>query len=336
MSIIRGSALTGYTDQVHAIGGNARAYADAARVPFDDIGCHDRYIPLRNGIRLLEDVAAGLRVPDFGRRLAKRQGIEILGAVGLAGRNAATVGDAFAVFETFMASYSPAIHTRMVPHRKTDLRRFGFSYWLDPQPDQAQAIELSLGVVLQLLRRFLGADYRPVAVHLPHAPMTSEEDYAGYFRCPAQFQAPVAGFSLRVEDLARPLPTDHLARQTAVDYLTTTLGDVSPSTTILVRTLVRQALPLGECGLPGVAGQLGLHPKTLQRRLAAEDAVFGDLVDDVRRETARHLLVDTTIGFDQVSRQIGYAEQSVLTRSCKRWFGMTPRDIRRTRSTNGA
>ncbi|AQA04337.1 hypothetical protein BVC93_20065 [Mycobacterium sp. MS1601] len=66
------------------------------------------------------------------------------------------------------------------------------------------------------------------------------------------------------------------------------------------------------------------HPKTLQRRLAAEGETFADIVDRIRRDTARRLLLSTTLDLSQLRRQLGYAEQSVLTRSCKRWFGTTP------------
>jgi AraC-like DNA-binding protein len=31
----------------------------------------------------------------------------------------------------------------------------------------------------------------------------------------------------------------------------------------------------------------------------------------------------------QLTRLLGYSEQSVLTRSCRRWFGMTPTAQRR-------
>jgi AraC-like DNA-binding protein len=36
-----------------------------------------------------------------------------------------------------------------------------------------------------------------------------------------------------------------------------------------------------------LARQFRIHPKTLQRRLAAEGTSFAALVDDVRRETVR-------------------------------------------------
>ncbi|ART69851.1 AraC family transcriptional regulator [Mycobacterium dioxanotrophicus] len=331
MAVIRGTALTNFHQLVTELGGNSRTFVAAAHIPYDDVGRHDRFISLPNGAGMLEDTAAALDTPDFGRRLALRQGIEILGPVGLAGRNAGTVAEAFLIFDKFMAAYGPSITARVTTHLDPELRRFEFEYLLDPSPPQAQAIELSLGVTLRVLRLFLGADYRPVAVHLPHPALTPADDYQSYFGCPPSFGEPVAGFTLRTSDLQRPLPTDHVAHQTAVDYLAQVIGEFGPATSQLVRTLVRQLLPTGAVGLADIARHIGVHPKTLQRRLAAEKATFGDLVDQVRRETAQRLLLDTDLSLDQLCRQLGYAEQSVLTRSCKRWFDMTPTAYRNTR-----
>jgi AraC-like DNA-binding protein len=324
MSVIRGTALTSFPELVAELGGDSDALLAAANIASADVGRHDRFISLPRGVQMLESAAAALRAPDFGRRLALRQSIDILGPVGLAARNAETVADAFVVFDKFMAAYSPAISARITVPVGTDLRRFEFEYLLDPTPPQAQAIELSLGVTLQVLRLFLGPGYRPLSVHLPHSARTSADEYQAYFGCPPSFGAPVAGFTLRATDLARPLPTDRIAHQTAMDYLISTIGESEPATTQLVRTLVRQLLPGGAVGLQDIARHVGLHPKTLQRRLSAEGATFGDLVDQTRRDTAQRLLLDTELTLDQLCRNLGYAEQSVLTRSCKRWFGTTP------------
>jgi AraC-like DNA-binding protein len=332
MSVIRGTALTNFHALVAELGGDSNALLAAAHIAGEDIGGHDRFISLPRGVQVLELAAAELGAPDFGRRLALRQSIDILGPVGLAARNAETVADAFVIFDKFMAAYSPAISARMTIPIGADLRRFEFEFLLDPAPPQAQAIELSLGVTLQVLRLFLGSDYRPLAVHLPHSARTPAAEYQAYFGCRLTFGEPVAGFTLRTSDLERPLPTDRLAHQTAMDYLISTIGESEPATTQLVRALVRQLLPGGAVGLPDVASHVGLHPKALQRRLAAEGTTFAEVVDQARRETAQRLLRETDLTLDQLCRHLGYAEQSVLTRSCKRWFGMTPTAFRGNRS----
>ena len=330
MAVIRGTALTNFDELVAELGGDSAALLSAAHIPQHDVGRHDRYVSLPNGLQLLEDAAMALDAPDLGRRLALRQSIDILGPVGLAGRNAATAADAFAIFDEYMSAYSPSISARLAAHSDPSLRRFEFEYLLDPATPQAQGIELSLGVTLQVLCQFMGAHYRPLSVHLPHPALTEPDDYRRYFGCTAHFSEPIAAFTLRASDLQRPLPTDRLAHQTAVDYLTETVGEHAPPTSQLVRTLVRQLMSDGSVSLPAIARHTGLHPKALQRRLAAEQTSFAQLLDQTRRDVAQRLLLDTDIGLDRLCRSLGYAEQSVLTRSCKRWFGQTPTEYRRT------
>ncbi|WP_109551443.1 AraC family transcriptional regulator [Mycobacteroides franklinii] len=332
MAVIRGSALTNYLQLVAELGGDGYGLLVAARISPADAGSYERFISLPNGARVLEDTAAALNAPDFGRQLARRQGIEILGPVGLAARTAATVADAFAILEKFMGAYCPVISARVMDHPDPALCRFEFEFLLTPAPAQAQAVELSLGVTLRVLHHFLGGSYRPVAVHLPHPALTATSTYQSYFGCRPFFCEPVAGFVLRATDMQKSLPKDHLTHRTAVDYLTGAVASRKPDTSQLARTLIRQLLPTGAIGLGDIALHLGVHPKALQRRLGAEGTTFAELVDQTRREAADRLLSDTDLSLDHLSRQLGYAEQSVFSRSCKRWFGTTPSAYRLSRT----
>ncbi len=126
----------------------------------------------------------------------------------------------------------------------------------------------------------------------------------------------------------KPLAQDQLGHEAIVAYLSgiTTRNDATGDT---VQVLVRQLLPSGTAKLKSVAGQLGLHPpKTLQRRLADEHTTFAAITDGgVRRELADRLLRDTGVTLAHLAHELGYAEQSVLTRSCQRWFGCPPGSI---------
>lgn len=332
MLLVRGSSLTGFLPFVSASGGDPAAVLELANLDPGDIGQRDRYIPLRNAIAAVEDAAVILDMADFGRRLALRQSIDILGPVGFAARTAATVTDAFVILDTYMSAYSPGIATRISPHPDPALGRFEFDFLLTPRPPQAQAIELALGVTLRALHLFLGTTYRPVAVHLPHPALGTKADYRSYFGCPPHFNEPIAGFSVRATDLQRPLAHDPVAHQLALNYLSTTLGPDTRGLADTVSSIIRQLLPTTNLTAEVVARQFGLHPKTLRRRLAAEGTTFAELVDQTRRDIAHRLLFDTDLSLHQICSHLGYSEHSVLTRSCKRWFNATPTAYRHTRS----
>ncbi|MFN6548691.1 AraC family transcriptional regulator [Mycolicibacterium nivoides] len=329
MQLIRGSSLTGLIPLITGCGGDPAAILELANLHAGDIGQRDRYVSLRSAIAAVETAATMLNVPDFGRQLATRQNIDILGPVGVAARTASTVADAFAILDTYMSAYSPGIATRVNSHPDPELCRFDYNFLLNPAPPQAQAIELALGVTLRVLHLFLGTAYQPVSVHLPHPALGTKADYRRYFGCPPSFNEPVAGFTLRATDLRRSLSHDPLSHQLALSYLSASAGDCTRGLADNLRNLIRQLLPSGELTSEVAARQFGLHSKALQRRLAAEHTTYAQLVDQTRREIASKLLLDTDLSLRHICYQLGYAEQSVLTRSCKRWFNTTPSAYRR-------
>jgi AraC-like DNA-binding protein len=332
MSVVRGTALSNYPGLVAELGGDPAGLLCAAGIRGQDAGNYDAFIPYRSAIQAIESAAQTTDTPDFGRRLAQRQGIEILGPVGVAARTAATVADALRIFSTYMAAYSPVIAIRVAPTTDPQRSFLTIDFLLDRPPPHPQTTELSLGVSLRVFRLLMGADYAPLSVHLPHDPLTPKADYVRYFGCTPRFAERTAGFTVRTADLGRPLNRDDVAHRAVVDYL----NGITPRNAGIVesvRTIVRQLLPTAAATLDLVAEQFNLHPKTLQRRLAEEDTTFAALVDQVRKEAADGYLRNTGISLTHLARELGYAEQSVLTRSCKRWFGTGPAAYRsQTRS----
>lgn len=330
MEVVRATALSNYPGLVAELGGDPTRLLRTAGIRPQDIGNYDAFVPLLSVIHAVEAAAQTTGTIDFGRRLARRQGIEILGPLGVAARTASTVGAAMTIFSTYMAAYSPALSVGVAPVRDRPERSFlAFRVGLQRMPACPQTIELSLGVVLKVLRFLLGPQHIPLSVHLPHRALTEAADYRDYFGCQPHFGAPDAGFTLRTADLDRPLNHDDIAHRTIVEYLTTLIGHTKSGMSQSVCTMVRQLLPTGAINLEVVAAQFNVHPKTLQRRLADEGTTFFALVDGVRRETAEHYLRDTDMDLSHLSRELGYTEHSALTRSCKRWFGTGPAAYRR-------
>ncbi|ETW22216.1 AraC family transcriptional regulator [Mycobacterium gastri] len=331
MSVVRGTGLSNYPTLVAELGGDPASLLRAAGIRDRDVGNYDAFIPLRAAMRAMESAAEATAAPDFGRRLARRQSIEILGPVGVAARTAATVADALSIFNTFMAAYSPVIRIQISSSADAQRSFIGIQFLVDDAIPCPQTLELALGVSLGVLRLLMGTDYAPLAVHVSHDPVTAPADYTQYFGCTPYFAERRSGFTVRTADLSRPLSRDDVAHRAVVDYLSS-ITPLGAGIVESVRAIVRQLLPTGAATLDVVAEQFHLHPKTLQRRLADDGTTFAVLVDQVRKDTADHYLRTTGISLSHLTRELGYAEQSVLTRSCKRWFGAGPAAYRnRTR-----
>jgi AraC-like DNA-binding protein len=100
-------------------------------------------------------------------------------------------------------------------------------------------------------------------------------------------------------------------------------GDVAQR--VLDRLLDRE----GEYpGLSEMAKAVHMSERTLNRKLKAQGTSYQMLLDDVRQELAVWYLRQTETPVEQIAERLGYRDTSNFSRTCKRWFGVTPREIR--------
>ncbi|MFQ3200143.1 MAG: AraC-like DNA-binding protein [Zhongshania sp.] len=91
----------------------------------------------------------------------------------------------------------------------------------------------------------------------------------------------------------------------------------------VIACVVRQ-LPEGVPKLDDVAAELGLAPRTLQRRLNNTDTNFKCLVDDARKQRSKQLVDDGETPLLDISVELGFSDQSSFQKAFKRWFGLAP------------
>lgn len=328
MSLIRGTALDGFPALVAELGVDAEQLLRGVRLDPAAVGRHDRFLEYRGVIAALEAAARATGCGDLGRRLARRQGLEILGPLGVAARTAPTVASALASIETYMSVYSPAIAIAVTPSAEEGRARFVWRIIADRPPAHRQAAELALGVTCEVFRLLAGPDFAPVQVRLRHHALTDPHEYEEYFGAPVEFAAPAYGFTFDAAVLARPLGADSAVHAIVEAYLDTVALPDATSTVESVRRLIHSMLPTGALDLGLVSAQLAMHPRTLQRHLARQGTSYAELVDQVRREVAEHHLLETAMPLGQLAGVLGLSEQSALTRACRRWFGESPTRVR--------
>ncbi|MGQ0618800.1 MAG: AraC family transcriptional regulator ligand-binding domain-containing protein [Panacagrimonas sp.] len=96
----------------------------------------------------------------------------------------------------------------------------------------------------------------------------------------------------------------------------------------LERVMERRPALLGQ-GIAQVAGELGLHPRTLQRRLRAEQLGFAELQAELRLRLAKNWLEEGALDIETISERLGFADRRSFTRAFTRWAGVTPSVFRR-------
>lgn len=324
--LIAATSLRHVAGLVADLGGDAGELLRRFRIDPAVVGSPDDFVPFTTLAALLAAGAGELRTPDFALRLAARQDPDILGPLAIAARNADTIGGALRKVTEYAHVYSPAISSHL--EERGTIVSYEFDTVLARLPHRPHVVELALGVTLSTFRMLGGPEFRPTTVTFRHPPLSPTETYRTYFGCPVVHDAPgdalhfprglMAQRLRRVDPLAHDLAVRYLAGHARDDALADVVG-----------TVVARSLPTGSADLPSVARLLVLHPRALQRALAAEGTTFERLVDATRRDLALRLLGSRGVPLSTVARQLGYAEQSVLTRSCRRWFGMPPLAKRR-------
>ena len=77
-----------------------------------------------------------------------------------------------------------------------------------------------------------------------------------------------------------------------------------------------------------MANTLHMSERTLNRKLKVHGTSYQMLLDDVRQELAVWYLRQTEMPVEAIAERLGYRDTSNFSRTCKRWFGVTPRSIR--------
>jgi AraC-like DNA-binding protein len=67
-----------------------------------------------------------------------------------------------------------------------------------------------------------------------------------------------------------------------------------------------------------------MSSRTLQRRLGELGTSYQGLLDDVRRQAARRLLVNTNLAPGEIAFILGFEELNSFSRAFHNWEGVTP------------
>jgi len=333
--MVRSDALRRFQELVAVLGGDATALLRAVRIPAGALLDGKQFVAFRSMLRLLERGAATLGCSDFGLRLAALQDMEIFGPLALAAQNCATIDEAVDCFSRYFHTHNPALQI-VIDRQARGTTLIGFRVLLVRPPLHPQFDERCVALAHSCLKWISADSCRPLKVLLPHPRLSAARVYRASFRCQVRFEQPVTAVEVSTAELHRPVPRHNPQLHHIATAFLEGLGDKpSARLSLRVRETIRPLLSTGRCGHASVSGALYLHHRTLQRRLAAEGTSFEQIKDEVRRDMAQHYLTTSAVPLSQVSALLGYSEQSALTRSCQRWFGSAPLELRRNAgSTN--
>lgn len=326
MDSIRGTAFLQFGELLASHGACMRDYLSPHRITLDVVGNYEKRFAYQSLVQIFEGSARALQLPQLGLELATRQGLTLLGPLQHLARSAPTVGEALVAVLRYMRVYSPAIHFSL--ERRPGRALLYFDNTLPSSQPMPQIVEKSILHGSLLVSELLGIAFTPKAVLFRHPPQASMALYRRYFDCPVLFGQDHNALALNPEDLQKPSvrydPTLHDIMRLYLEGQCAEHIDLQDK----IRQQILLLLPKRRCSLEQISLVLGLHPRTLQRRLASEGIEFEQLVEQVRCQQARQLLQSTWLSVAQIAQELGYLRTASFCRAHARWYGCTPLEHR--------
>jgi AraC-like DNA-binding protein len=308
---------------VAAYGRDPRALFEACGLDSADIADPDLRLPCERVERLWHAAARVIGDPCFGLRAAEHLHPSHLGALGYAWLASPTLRAALGRVRRYLALLTDRREIRL---HETDAA-VAVETRLEPGArNLPQRADIAMTVLMTMCRWNAGRELAPLVVRFRHPPPDCADGFATFFRSEVAFDAARDEIVLATADVDRPLPSGnpHLAGINDA-YLVAYLGRLERGDVVgRVKRVIGERLSDGDLRLADVADRLNISARTLQRRLAAADTSFADLVDKTRRELAEACLRDPHTTLTEVAFRAGFSTQSSFNNAVRRWTGLTP------------
>ena len=205
-----------------------------------------------------------------------------------------------------------------------------FLWLLADQPEPVSLVDVCFAWIVAIGRRGTNRTIHPKRVEFQR-PESYRKLYERHFQCPVKFDARHNVLAFSKADLDKPFLTynaDLLAL--VAPQLEAELTRQLAQKTIKeqVKGILKKLLAGRRPALQDVARELRLSTRTLQRRLTAERAKFQQLIEEARRELARHYLLHSSLELNETAYLLGYEDANSFFRVFHQWEGTSPGEWR--------
>ncbi len=295
---------------------------------FDD---RQNLISLADRGRLLDHCARVTGCRHFGLLVGQQGGLHNLGLIGLLVRNSCDVGTAMRNLVGYFHLHMRSAVTRL--EVDGDVAMLTYDLLEPDMQGMEQTLDGVVAVMLNILRALCGPGWKPLEARFAHRKPDDVRPFRRFFDVPLTFDAERCALVFESHWLgSRVREADPELQRLLQDQIDALQAGTDGDFTDHVRSILRTALLTGHGSAAQVAGLLGMHPRTLARRLQSLGTRFQHLVDEVRFGIARQMLEHTSIDVREIAASLDYSDASAFTRSFRRWSGTTPALWRARRS----
>jgi AraC-like DNA-binding protein len=201
-----------------------------------------------------------------------------------------------------------------------------FKWVLARQEEPEVLVDLCFAWIIGIGRRGTGQELNPRRVELRRA-AAHRKILEEHFQCPVKFDAGHNALIFSSDDIDRPFRTHNpellavVAPQLEAELRSQHVEQTVPDQ---VKAVLKRLLAGQRPAMQHVARELRLSSRTLQRRLTEEGVTFQQLLEDARRELARHYLLHSSLELNETAYLLGYEDANSFFRAFHHWEGTSP------------
>ena len=322
--LVRASALQGIRPTMEELGGDVDDLLFRTGLTAADQD-PDSWISYRGFLLLLEEAVTATGCSYFGLHLSRHQDIGILGTVGFVMQQAPDLRTALRELAIHFAHHNQGATLSLTV--EDNLAQWRFNSKLHGCAPMRQQADLVAGLAVDILRLLRNPNWSPTAIYFPHSAPADTRLYKARFDCPIYFNwdCMVMVFDAAILDETIHEANPHLHRLLE-EHLHSLQSSFSEDYCGQIRHLIQQAMSTGDCSIEKVAGFLAISKRSLQRKLKEHNTRYKQLLEEVRFNTARRYLMESSGSLTTLADMLGYAELSVFSNAFRRYHGMSPRN----------
>ncbi len=320
---VTGAYVQPLLDAAAARGVGGADLARAAGLAPDSLARLPESLPAPDYIRLLDAGAALAADPHFGLHVGEQVR---LGAYSVYGMILLACRDFGQALEQTQR-YEQLAHD--LGRSRVAVQGGRASYaWTSHYPRASRHLAESVFAGIRVIGNWLaGGALPPATISFMHGTDAPHGEYERVLGCVPDFGAAAHSASFDAALLAMPVPNADVAMYPVlVEHAERLLAQrgardatVEQVRAAMVRRLAHEPVRLG-----GVARELGVGSRTLQRKLAEAGVSFQQLLDQTRYALARDYLRRRELSLVDIAFLLGYQEQSAFTHAFREWSGTNP------------
>jgi AraC-like DNA-binding protein len=322
----RVGGLVALPQLIFRLGGEPGAVLLEAGLERSALDRPDDRIPYAALARVLECAAKATGCDHLGLLAGRLIHLSDLGLVGELVRSSPTVGRALEALTVYQHLNSEGGMAFLL--KRGDYVDLGYAPYVAAGTGVAQVCDGALAATMNVMTELCGPAWKPYEVFLPHAKPSDVAQHRAFFKVVPRFDAESSALRFPARDLARAVPSANPQALRRAEQAARSAG--APEFMQQVYRGLRRLMLENRHSGDDLAHLLSMHRRTLNRRLKAEGTTFQRVLDEVRFDIARQLLLDSNAHLDDIAATLGYAAVTPFMRTFRRWSGTTPGHWRRS------